>query len=193
MSDRISLIVSAVARLPGDHRLQRVRVVEHRTEGLTELVGDRRRERRHRLAAAGVSGERQVPPALDLGPLACAALVEEPDDQEELDGQHAGCAQHRALGMRSTGSGRDSARRCRAVTGSRGFPTAAIRANRISADRAPLRRDLDACGRGAVQESSGHVRCVATQLVHGHQPSADNAKAEHRARAMENRGAFAVA
>ncbi len=65
-----------------DHRLQRVRVVEHRTEGLTELMGDRARERRHRLAAAGVSGERQVPPALDLGPLPRAALVQEPDDQE---------------------------------------------------------------------------------------------------------------
>ena len=73
----------------GDHHLQRLGVVDHRAERLTELMGNRARQRRHRLAATGVGGERQVPPALDLGPLPCAALVQEPDDQERLDDQHA--------------------------------------------------------------------------------------------------------
>ena len=79
-----------------DHHLKRLGVVHHRIEGLTELMGDRAGQRRHRLAAIGVGGERQVPPALHLGPLPCAALVQEPDNQERLDGQHADGAEHRA-------------------------------------------------------------------------------------------------
>ena len=79
----------------GDHHPTRLGVVDHRAEGLTELMGNRARQRRHRLATIGVGGERQVPPALDLGPLPRAALVQEPDDQERLDGQHADGAQHR--------------------------------------------------------------------------------------------------
>ena len=93
-------------------------------------------QRRHRLAAAGVGGERQVPPAVDLGPLPCAALIQEPDDQERLDGQHADGAQHRAPVFAATGSERDSARRCPAATGSRGCPTAVARASRRSVDLA---------------------------------------------------------
>ena len=69
----------------GDHHLKRLGVVHHRAEGLTELMRNRAGQRRHRLAATGVGGERQVPPAVDLGPLPCAALVQEPDDQERLD------------------------------------------------------------------------------------------------------------
>ena len=120
----------------GDHHPTRLGVVDHRAEGLTELMGNRARQRRHRLAATGVGGERQVPPALDLGPSACAALVQEPDDQERLDGQHADGAQHRAPVFAATGSERDSARRCPAATGSRECPTAATRASRISVDPA---------------------------------------------------------
>ena len=54
-------------------------------------MGNRAGQRRHRLATTGVGGERQVPPALDLGPSACAALIQEPDDQERLDGQQGHC------------------------------------------------------------------------------------------------------
>ena len=120
----------------GDHHLQRLGVVHDRTERLTELMSNRAGQRRHRLAATGVGGERQVPPALDLGPLPCAALVQEPDDQERLDGQRADGAQHRAPVFAATGSERDSARRCPAATGSRECPIAATRASRRSVDRA---------------------------------------------------------
>ena len=120
----------------GDHHPTRLGVVNHRAEGLTELMGNRARQRRHRQATTGVGGERQVPPALDLGPAACAALIQEPDDQERLDGQYADGAEHRAPVCVATGSERDSARRCPAATGSRGCPTAVARASRISVDRA---------------------------------------------------------
>jgi hypothetical protein len=53
-------------------------------------------ERRHRLAATEVSGECQVPPAVDLGAPPGAALEQEPDNQERLDRQCAGRAQNRA-------------------------------------------------------------------------------------------------
>ena len=82
--------------IAADHRLKRLRVVHHRTERLTELVRNRARERRHRLAPAGVSGERQVPAALHLGPLPGTPLVQQPDNQERLERQHANGAQHRA-------------------------------------------------------------------------------------------------
>ena len=88
----------------GDHHLKRLGVVHDRTEGLTELMGNRAGQRRHRLAATGVGGERQVPPAVDLGPLPCAALVQEPDDQERLEGQRADRAQHREPVFAATGS-----------------------------------------------------------------------------------------
>ena len=68
-----------------DYHLQRLRVVHYGAERLTELVSNRARQRRHRFPAVGVGGERQVPPAFHLGPLPCAALVQEPDDQERLD------------------------------------------------------------------------------------------------------------
>jgi hypothetical protein len=58
-------------------------------------MGNRAGQRRHRLATTGVGGKRQVPPAVDLGPLPCAALVQEPDNQERLDDHRAGRAQHR--------------------------------------------------------------------------------------------------
>ena len=146
----------------GDHHLKRLGVVHHRAEGLTELMCNRAGQRRHRLAATGVGGERQVPPAVDLGPLPCAALVQEPDDQERLDGQHADRAQHRAPVFAATGSDRDSARRCPAATGSRGCPTAAARASRISVDLARCGGTSDASRRRAVQESNGHVGRVAS-------------------------------
>ena len=136
MSDRISPIVSDVARFGDDHHLKRLGVVHHRAEGLTELVGNRAGQRRHRLAATGVGGERQVPPALDLGPLPCAALVQESDNQQRLDGQRADRAQHRDPVFAPQARSRDSARRCPAAAGSRGCPTAAARASRISVDLA---------------------------------------------------------
>ena len=135
MSDRISSDRVGRRTIGGDHHLKRLGVVDHRAEGLTELMGDRARQRRHRLAATGVGGERQVPAAVDLGPLPCAALVQEPDDQQRLDGQHADGAQHRAPVFAATGSERDSARRCPAATGSRGCPTAVARASRMSVAR----------------------------------------------------------
>ena len=49
--------------LRGDHHLQRLSVVHHRTERLNELMQNRVSERRHRLAAVGVSGDCQAPPA----------------------------------------------------------------------------------------------------------------------------------
>ena len=52
-------------------------------------------QRRHRLAAAGIGGECQVPPAVDLGPPPCAALEQQPDNQQRLDHQCAGGAQNR--------------------------------------------------------------------------------------------------
>ena len=74
-----------------DHHLQRLGVVDHRAEGLTELMRNRARQRRHRLTAIGVRGERQVPAAVQLGPLPRAALVQESDNQQRLDDQR-GCS-----------------------------------------------------------------------------------------------------
>ena len=80
-----------------DHHLQRLGVVHHRTERLSELMSYRGGQRRHRLAATGVGGESQVSPALDLGAPPCAALVQEPDDQERLEIQRADRAENRVL------------------------------------------------------------------------------------------------
>ncbi len=165
----------------GDHHLQRLRVVHHRTERLTELVGDRARQRRHRLAAAGVGGERQVPPALDLGPLPCAALVQEPDDQQRLDDQRAGGAQHRAPVFAATGSERDSARRCRAATGSRRCPTAAARASRRSVGPGCCGGTLTLSGGAPFRIRMATSAVLRLSLVNGHQRSADDASAEHHA------------
>ena len=57
--------------------------MDHRTERLPDLVRDRARQRRHRLAAPGIGGEREIPPTLEFSPLACAALVYEPADQKD--------------------------------------------------------------------------------------------------------------
>ena len=145
-------------------------VVHHRAQGLTELMGNRAGQRRHRLAATGVGGERQVPPAVDLGPLPCAALVQEPDDQERLDDQRADRAQHRAPVFAATGSDRDSARRCRPATDSRGCPIAAARASRISADLADCGGTLMLRGGAPFKMSMADVGRVATEVVDGHQP-----------------------
>ena len=120
----------------GDHHLKRLGVVDHRAEGLTELMCNRACQRRHRLTPTGVRGERQVPPAVDLGTLPRAALVQEPDNQERLDEQRAHCAENREPVFAATGSELDSARRCPPATGSRGCPTAVTRASRISVDLA---------------------------------------------------------
>ena len=122
--------------LGGDHPLKRFGVEHHRTQGLTELMCDRAGQRRHRRAATGVSGECQVPPAVDLGPLPCAALEQQPDNQERLDGQRAGGAQNRDPVFAPQARSFDSAPRCRAANDSRGCPTAAARASRISVGRA---------------------------------------------------------
>ena len=52
-------------------------------------MSNRAGQRRHRLAPARVSGERQVPPAVQLGPLPRAALVQEAGNQKRLDDQRA--------------------------------------------------------------------------------------------------------
>ena len=80
----------------GDHHPTRLGVVDHRAERLSEFMGNRTRQRRHREATTGVGGERQVVPALEFGPSSCAALIEQSDDQERLNGQHAHGAQDRA-------------------------------------------------------------------------------------------------
>src|ERR1700752_4299401 len=77
-----------------NHHPPRLGVVDHRAEGLTELVRNRARQRRHRLAATRISGERQVPTAVALGTFPRAALVQQPDDEERLDGQRADGAEH---------------------------------------------------------------------------------------------------
>ena len=53
----------------GDHHPTRLGVVDHRAEGLTEFMGNRTRQRRHRQATTGVGGERQVLPALESRPV----------------------------------------------------------------------------------------------------------------------------
>ena len=97
MSERISPIASGVARLAVIIIRAAWALWDHRAEGLTELVRYRAGQRRHSLAAADVSGERQTPPAVALGALPRAALVEEAGDQDRLDGEHAGSDQHRDL------------------------------------------------------------------------------------------------
>jgi len=79
----------------GNHLLQGMGVVNHRAERLTELMRDRICQRRHRLTAVGISGERQIPSAVQLGPLPCAPLIEEADNEKRLDGQRAGRAEYR--------------------------------------------------------------------------------------------------
>src|SRR3954463_45206 len=59
-------------------------------------MSNRAGQRGHRLAPTDVRGERQVLPAVALGTLPCAPLVEEPGDQERLDRQQADGAQHSA-------------------------------------------------------------------------------------------------
>ena len=81
--------------LDRDHPLQRFGVEYHRTQGLTELMCDRAGQRGHRRATTGVSGECQVPPAVDLGPYPRAALEQQPDDQERLDDECASSDQNR--------------------------------------------------------------------------------------------------
>ena len=61
-------------RIGRSHHLQRLGVVHHRTERLSELMSNRGSQGGHRLAATGVGGEHQVSPAVDLGPLPCATL-----------------------------------------------------------------------------------------------------------------------
>ena len=95
---------------------------------------DRSSQRRDRLAAIGVGGKGQVPSAFDLGALPCAALVQEPRDQERLENQRANRGQNRDLVFIPQASGDETARRCQAATDSRGCPTAATRANRTSVD-----------------------------------------------------------
>ena len=94
MSARISPIVSARRPLGADDHLQRLSVVNHRAEGLTELMGNRVRQDGHRLSATGVGRDREVSAAVQLGPLPGAALVEETDNQQRLDEQRTHRAEH---------------------------------------------------------------------------------------------------
>ena len=176
----------------GDHHLKRLGVVHHRTERLNELMQNRVSQRRHRLAAAGVSGERQVPPAVDLGPLPGAALEQQPDDQERLDDQCAGRAQNRGPVFAATGWDFDSAPRCPAATDSRGCPTAAARASRIS---------VGPGGRGGTLMLPGDAPFrsrMATSAVSRPRSSMDislppTMPEPRNTLCLANRGAFAVA
>ena len=146
----------------GDHHLQRLGVVHHRTEGLTELMCDRAGQRRHRRAATGVSGECQVPPAVDLGPLPCAALEQEPDDQERLDGQCAGGGQNRDpvfAPQARTSIAHHAAGRQATFGDAPPLQLAPVECRLAWR----LRRYSDAARRLAVQNSNGRVGRVATR------------------------------
>ena len=169
-----------------DHHLERLGVVQNRAEWLAELMQNRVRERRHGLAAIGVGGERQVPAAVDLGALPCAALEQEPDDQERLDDQCAGRAQNRApvfAPQAGSSIAHDAARRQPALGDAPALQLAPVEyrlARRLG-------RYPDAARRRAVQDSNGHVGRVVTEVVDGHQPAADNARAEVHAHAPQTR------
>ena len=168
-----------------DHRSKRLGVVDHRAEGLTELVGNRRGQRRHRLTAAGVGGERQVPPAVALGLPPCAALGQEADDEQRLEGQRADRSKHGELVLLPQAWDCDGARRCPPAAGSPRSPTAATRARRTSVGKTVVRRHCDASRRRAVQDAGSHVGGAATEVAYGHQPSADDPMAKHRAHRSE--------
>ena len=159
------------------HDLQRLGVVHEGRERLAELMPNRTRQRRHRLAATRVSGEGQVPPAVDLGPLPCAALEQEPDNQERLDderGQHAQYGEAVFPPQAGRSIAHDAARRQPALGDAPPLQFAPVE-HRWTCG---LWWYPDLCGRFAIQESNGDVRRAATQGVHGHHRPANDARSE---------------
>ena len=122
MSVRISFIMSDGARSASIMAAKRLGVVDHRAEGLSELMGNRGGQRRHRLTAAGVSRERQVPLAVALGLPPRATLMQQSDNQKRLDEQRAHRAEHGELVFLPQAWDSGSARRCRPATGSPRIP-----------------------------------------------------------------------
>ena len=139
---------------------------------------DRAGQRRHRLTAAGVGGERQVPSAVQLGPLPCAALVQEADNQKRLDGQRASRDEHRApvfLPQARTAITHDAPRRQPALRDAPPLQLAPVE-DRLTWQ---LWRHSHASRRRAVQDSTGRVGCGATEVFDGQQRPADSSLAEH--------------
>ena len=73
-----------------DHQLKRFGVVDHRAERLAELMRNRAGQRRHGDPATGIGGERQILSTLDFGAQPCAALEQQPDDQQCLNRNRSG-------------------------------------------------------------------------------------------------------
>jgi hypothetical protein len=102
--------------------------------------------------------------ALDLGPSACAALIQEPDDQERLDASTPTALSTvplYSLPQARSAIAHDAARRQPAL---RDAPSLVTRASRRSVDR-ELAAVCDAARRRAVQESNGHVAVRRLKLV----------------------------
>jgi hypothetical protein len=139
--------------------------VNHRTQRLADLVRNRARQRRHRLAPVGVSRERQVLPAVDLARCRARRWYRRP----AISSVWTNSTPRRSAPspcIHSTDSDRGRARRCPAAAGSRECPTGAIRASRIAAAR-QLRRRSHAFGRRTVQEASRDVGCALCEFVDG--------------------------
>ena len=170
-----------------DHHLKRLGVVHDRTERLPELMPYRSSQRRDRLAAIGVGGESQVPPAFDLGALPCAALVQEQRDQERLEDQRANRGQNRELVFipqaRAT-IPHDAARRQPTLGDAPPLQLAPIE-HRLTRQ---LWRYSEACRWLAIQDSTGHVGRAASKVVNGHHRPTDNSMSEHVGSALQTGG-----
>ena len=191
MSDRISPIVVGAGAIGRHHDLQRLGVVHEGREGLAELMSNRARQRRHRLAATRVGGKGQVPPALDLGPLPCAALVQEPGNQERLDderGQHGQDGEPVFPPQAGASIAHDAACRQSSLGDAPPLQLAPVE-HRWTCG---LCWYADLCRRCAIQEPNGDVGRAATQGVDGHHRPADDARSEEHV-CPANMGAFAVA
>ena len=144
-------------------------------------------QRRDRLAAIGVGGESQVPAAVDLGALPCAALVQEPRDQERLENQHANRGQNCELVFipqaRATKL-HDAARRQPTLGDAPPLQLAPIE-YRLTRR---LWRYSEASRWLAIQDSTGHVGRVASKVADGHHRPTDNSMSEQWAERSKQGG-----
>ncbi len=69
-----------------EHALKRLSVAQDRAEGLTELMCNGAGQRRHRLTAAGVSSEGEVPSAVQLGLLEASHIHRDTANPQGLSG-----------------------------------------------------------------------------------------------------------
>ena len=177
-------------RIGRDHHQQRLGVVDHRTERLSELMSNRGRQGGHRLAATGVGGECEVSPAVDLSSPPCHAARIAARKSRTPEWPMRPQLSEQCPGIRSTGSDLDRAHRCRAATDSRGCPSAGARASRTSAEPG-------SCGGTAMLRGGApfKIRTAASAVWRARssmsdQGTADNPRTEIRLCAA-NRGAFA--